>query len=381
MDEFIVLLIIALVIIGVMVAIGTPLANWASGNWTTGGGAIGNFKILTSFDLGNVGISGNEISRNVKFGSFTLGQAQTETLKDMASVGVSQGYFGADPKKFDMNVDQNILNNLKDVKISFDMGETNLYGNLVFRWNDKVVFDGLANLNRYDITIQPQDVKEENTLGISAAGPGLYFWAATYYGLQNFKVVAEYGSEKFASFKVYPNELEAWSKGVLKFYATKVQAGDVRVKLNGQEIYSSSNPEHLVTREFEFSQIGNAIKVGDNVLSFKSSGVWNLDDVEFDVLLTSGNAVSNRYFNITKEDINLLNGKGKGRIEFNVDNIEENGVLTIRINSNQLSVQSVKSGKNTVEFASSYAAEGENTMSFSGTGSWDISSVKVGIPY
>lgn len=378
MDEFIVLLIIALVIIGAMMVIGTPLANWASGNWT---GGTGNFKVIASFDLGKVGLSGSEASRSVKFGSFTLGQMQSETLKEMASVGVSQGYFGSDPKKFEINVDQNVLNNLKDVKITFEMGETNQYGNLIFKWNDKVIFDKLANLNRYDIVIQPSDVRESNTLEISAGTPGMYFWAATYYGLQNFRVLAEYGSEKFVSFKVYPNEVEAWSKGVLKFYTTSGQQGNIRVKLNGQEIYSSSNPEHLVTKEFEFSQIGNILRVGDNVLSFKSSNVFNLDDVEFDIYLSGGSAAKERYFNITKDDMNLLRGNGKGKIEFNVDSIEKDGVLTIKVNNNQLNVQTVGSGKNTVEFASSYMVEGTNTVSFAGTGSWDISGVRVGIGY
>jgi hypothetical protein len=379
MDEFVVLLIIALVIIGVIVAIGTPLADWASGNVNVGG--TGNFKTLASFDLGSVGQSGDEASRSVKFGSFTLGQTQSEPLKEMASLAVSQGYFGADPKKFEISVDQNLLNSLKDVRISFDMGETNLYGNLVFKWNDKVVFDKLANLNRYDIVIQPADVKESNTLEISAGTPGLYFWAATYYRMQGFRVVAEYGFEKFASFKVYPNELEAWDKGVLRFYTTSGQQGNLQVRLNGQQIYSSSSPEHVVAKELEFSEIGNSLKIGDNVLSFRSDSVFELDDVRFDIYVTGGGAVKERYVNFTGADIGLLNGKGKGRIEFNVDEVTKEGVLSVRINNRLLSSITPSPGKNTVGFVSGDVIEGTNTFAFSGTGGWDISGVKVGIAY
>ena len=136
MDEFIVLIIVAFVIIGAMMLIGTPLAEWAGGEWP-GGGVTGNYKSLASFDLGRVGLSETEVSRTVSFGSFTLGQTQAETLKEMSTLGISQGYFGSDSKKFDIRVDQNVLNNMKDVKISFDMGEANLYGNLVIKWNGK----------------------------------------------------------------------------------------------------------------------------------------------------------------------------------------------------------------------------------------------------
>nr|NIS73226.1 hypothetical protein [Candidatus Aenigmarchaeota archaeon] len=286
MDEFIVLMIVAFVIIGAMMLIGTPLAEWVGGEWPIGGVA-GNYKSLASFDLGRVGWSETEASRTVRFGSFTLGQTQAETLKQMWSLGVSQGYFGADSKKFEVQVDQNVLNNLRDVKLTFDMGETNLYGNLIIKWNGKTVFDRLANLNRYDVVITPENVKESNTLEISAAGPGLYFWAATYYELKNFKVLGEYGPEKFMSFKVYPNEIEAWSKGILRFYTTKGQQGEIIIKLNGNEVYRESNPQHLVIKEFEYSEIGNIIRIGDNILAFKSDDVFEIDDVEFEISLST----------------------------------------------------------------------------------------------
>lgn len=379
MDEFIVLVIVALIIIGGMMLIGTPLAEWAGGGWP-GVGTAGNYKSLASFDLGRVGLSETEVSRTLSFGSFTLGQTQAETLKEMSELGVSQGYLGSDPKTFDIRIDLSVLNNLKDVKISFDMGETNLYGNLVIKWNGKVFFDRIANLNRYEIEIPPENVKEANTLEIHAGNPGVYFWASTYYGLMNFRVLGEYGPEKFLSFKVYPNEVEAWGKGVLKFYTTRGQQGEIAVKLNGKEIYRASNPEHLVTEEFEYSEIGNVLRIGDNILAFKSDDVLEVDDVEFEIYLSSGGAIKEREMEMTGSDINLI-ASGKGEIKFNVDNIYRQGVLNIKINDNQLSVQTVRSGNNTVEFDSDDVFEGKNTVTFSGTGSWDISDVEIVIGY
>lgn len=382
MDEFVVLLIIAFVAIAAMMVVGEPLAQMAEGTWNgqSSGGATGNFKALASFELGKVGVSQSEVTRAIKFGSFTLGQTQSESLREMSSLSASKSYVGADTKNFDVNVDDNILNNIKDIKISFDMGDTNLYGNLIIKWNDKVVFDKLANLNRYDVIIQPADVKESNTLEVSASPPGMYFWASTYYTLNNFAVAAEYGPEKFMSFRVYPNEIESWSKGVLRFYTTSGQSGEIRAKLNGADIYSSTNPEHVVVKEFQYSELGNMLKIGDNVLSFKSTGVMELDDVEFDVVMSAGSTTSERGLSVTKDDMALL-AKGKGRIQYSVDNVYKQGILSIKINTNQLNVQTVRSGNNTVDFAAGDVFEGANTISFAGSGSWDISNVKVGIAY
>jgi len=376
MDEFIILLIVAFVIIGALMLIGTPLANWSEGNWS---GTGGKFKVIASFDLGKVGVSESQVSRTIKFGSFTLGQTQTETLKEMSSLIVSRGYFGEDSKKFEINIGAHILNNLKDVKITFGIEETNLYGNLIVKWNDKVILDTLANLNRYELTIDRDNVKDTNTLEISAGTPGIYFWAATQYKLNNFKVIAEYGPEKFASFQIYPNEISAWDKGVLRFYTTTGQQGQISIKLNGVEIYSSSNPKHLVEEEYEFSEIGNAIKVGDNIMSFKATNVFEMDDVEFEIYVSSGSMVKERSFNISKEDMNLLSGNNKGIIEFNVDKIYREGVLTIKLNGKNLNVQTIREGKNTVNFDDSDVKEGINEITFSGTGGWEISGVKIGV--
>jgi hypothetical protein len=223
-------------------------------------------------------------------------------------------------------------------------------------------------------------VEETNKLEISAGNPGPYFWAATYYEMKNFKVLGEYGPEKFLSFKVYPNEVEAWSKGILKFYTTRGQQGEITVKLNGKEIYRTLNPQHLVTEEFEYSEIGNVLRIGDNILAFKSDEAFEIDDVEFEIRLSSGSATKERDVEITADDVNLL-ASGKGEIKFTVDSIYRQGVLNIKINNNQLNVQTVRSGENTIEFDSDYVTEGTNTIMFSGTGSWEISDVDVGISY
>lgn len=378
MDEFMVLLVVAFVVIGAMLLIGTPLADFAEGTWPGGGTASGDGKAITSFDLGRVGTSDSEIARTVQFGSFTLGRTQSESLKEMSRLSVSKGYFGSDSKVFELGVNENVLSNLKDVKISFDMDETNLYGNLIIKWNGKTFFNRLANLNEYDVYVPAENVKDANTLEISAGDPGLYFWAATQYNVRNFKVEAEYGPEKIFSFKIFPSEVETWNKGKLKFYTTSGQEGDITVKLNGVEILREKDPEHLVVNEFDYSEIGNVMKIGDNILSFKSDQQFTIDDVEFEISIAGSTVTKERSVNVTESQLNSLRG-GKGTLCFDVDNIYRPGVLSIKINDNQLNVQTVRTGENTVEFRPEDLRKGSNTIRFSGSGSWDINNVQMKI--
>jgi hypothetical protein len=386
MDEnmsFAVLLVVALIIIGILMAFGTPLAEW-------GGEAGGNYRLFASFpSMGDVGFSENNVERSISFGSFTLGRPQTEDLKIGGSTSLpnlrvsSAAWFGLvqpDAKSFNVPVGHEILNGLRGAKISFDTGETNLLNNLVIKWNGKTVFERIANLNHYDVTIEKDYVKSSNVLEVSADAPGFQFWASNTYNLRNFGITAEYGDEKFFSFEIYPNEMEAWNKGTIRFYTTSGQTGEITVKLNGKEIYNEQNPSHFVSINLEYSDIATVAKIGDNILAMKSDNVFYIDNLNFDILLSTTRAERTREFNITEEDYGLL-GRAKGRISFNVDRVLREGDLSIEINGKELDVQRVELGENEVEFTSGEASKGMNTLRFSGTGGWSISDVRVGVSY
>ncbi len=386
MDEnmsFAVLLVVAFVIIAVLMAFGAPLAEW-------GGEANGNYISLATFSsLGSVGFSEQNVERSIHFGSFTLGQPQTENLKlsgaeSLPNLKVSSAaWFGLthpDTKKFNVNVGQYILNDLRSVRISFDLGESNLLGNLVIKWNGEPVFEKVANLNHYEVPVDTGSVRSSNVLEVSAESPGFQFWSSNVYNLRNFKITAEYGNEKFFSFEVFPNEMEAWHQGTLRFYTTSGQTGEITIKMNGHEIYKEQNPSHLVSIKLNYSEIANVMKIGDNILSLKANNVFHIDDLKFDIVLSTTTAERTREFNITEEDYNLL-GRGKGEIAFTVDRVFKDGKLNLELNGRKISVPSPQTGENKAEFATSDLSKGKNTLKFSGTGGWDISDVKVGVVY
>lgn len=382
--SFAVLLVVAFVIIGVMMVFGTPLADWA------GTGTTGNYQSLAYFSsIGSVGFSEQNVERSVDFGSFVLGRPQTENLKIGGATSLpnlkvsSAAWFGVtqpDSKSFNIAVGQHILNDLRSVKVSFDTGETNLLANLVIKWNGKNVFEKVANLNHYDVSIEKSNVRSSNVLEVSADNPGFQFWASNTYNLKNFKVIAEYGDEKFFSFGIYPNEMEAWHQGTLRFYTTSDQTGEIMIKLNGYEIYREQNPTHLVSVKLNYSDIAHIAKVGDNILAMKANRVFQIDNLNFDIVLSTTRAERAREFNVTEEDYNLL-GRARGEISFNVNRVLREGRLDIELNGNRLSLDGVELGENKVEFTHNEASKGMNTLKFSGTGGWDISEVKVGINY
>jgi len=386
MDEnmsFAVLLVVAFVIIGILMVFGAPLADW-------GGGPSGNYQLIASFSsIGSVGFSEQNVERTVDFGSFVLGRPQTESLKIGGSTSLpnlkvsSAAWFGItqpDTKTFNINVGQHILNDLRNVKISFDTGDTNLLANLAIKWNGKEVFNKLANLNHYDVSVDRENVRGTNTLEISAENPGFQFWATNTYNLRNLKVTAEYGDEKFFSFEIYPNEMEAWHQGTLRFYTTSSQTGTITVKLNGHDIYREQNPTHLVSVALNYSNIAHIAKMGDNILAMKADNVFQIDNLNLDIVLSTTRAERTREFNITEEDYNLL-GRTKGEISFTVERVLKPGEMTLELNGNRLSVGSVGTGEKKVEFTHNEAHKGMNTLKFSGTGGWDISEVEVGIRY
>ena len=89
MDEFIVLLVIAFVILGALMVFGTPLMEIMGSPQPKG-------NVITEFSLGRVGYSESEVYRTITFGSFGLGHSQEETLRSLKKVGVNNPVFCLD---------------------------------------------------------------------------------------------------------------------------------------------------------------------------------------------------------------------------------------------------------------------------------------------
>ncbi len=377
MDEFLLVLIAGIVIVGVMLLVGIPLGEW-TGVLQPADNQIAHFE-----SLGRVGLAeADEVSRTITFGSFAVGETNTQTLETMPSFTVSTSLLGGeDSKKFRIDVDQGILSGLRKVNVGFnindDPGKMSECSNLIMRWNDRSFFSKVPKLYHYDVAVEPDYVKTSNTLEFLGGTPPITCWGwNTMYTLDDMEVTAEYGPEKLLAFDIYSNELESWDMGRLKFYTTTSQEGKMTILLNGREIYSETDPENLETIELEYSDISDTMKVGNNILAFKSNDVFAVDNAVLELYLSTNDVVQEKDFQVTQEDMDAFT---EGNIIFIVDEIHKDGILKIRINGNEMGVQSVREGNNTVSFEKSDLVEGGNTVSFMGSGSWDISEVNMTI--
>lgn len=369
MDDFIYVLVASLVILAGLVAFSSL------GPIVPSTGPQPMYTSIESFFLGDVGFTTTMPVRTLSFGAFTVGQTQSESLKSIPETRIASSWFGTEQESLTIEVPSYYLDTLRDIKIDFNVYDTNQYGRLVIEWNGREVFREFADRGAYSVGIDPNFVRESNTLKIMAEGPGLIFWASSTYILQNLDIEVEYGPEKVLPFQIMSGELQSFDKGEISFYSEEDQ--NLTVKVNNIEIYSDSE-FGSVTMDFDFFRV--PLQTGNNILSFSSPSSLRLRNVELKIFLLSNEITRTRFFNITGEHLNLLNqGVVTGKIEVIVDTITRPGALTVKLNGHSLSVPTIQEGSNTITFYSGDVMEGENELRFSGTGSFYISEANVGL--
>lgn len=374
LEDFIYVLVIALVIVAaftVFSAIVPYQPQQPSGPVVNQTLNIANFT-----DIGTVGFSSDFQARSLGLGSFSVGETQEQNLKKLPKMVISTGLLtGSQKEYFTINVPSYYLDVQRGVEISFDVFETNQYGNLLIKWNGKAFLNQRAAPRVYTVTIGPEYVEEENSLEIVADGPGLLFWASTVYDIRNFEVNLLYGPSRLFAFELGQSELQAFNRGELSFYGFG-DSGTMDVKINGVSVW---NRLPAGTEKVVFNFTTGPINLGNNIISLTAqNGIFNLDNVQLKLFLSTNEVRKSRGFTISEDQFKLLaSGARTGGVEFYVDSILRGGSMTITLNSKQLDVAGVKVGWNTVNFDSSEARQGSNSLEFSGQGYWNIADVAI----
>jgi len=365
-EEFIFVFIAAAVVLAVMMLL------FAWGPMPTE-----EYTALAEFSsLGTIGYVLNEPSRTVPLGSFTVGITQTETLKSVPQISVSAGTTSADAESYTIAIPDYMLSVTERVNLRFRVYDTNLYGNLIIRWNGMDMFNEQAGMTDYSLSIPSQYVEESNSLDILCTGPGAMFWASTVYVLRDFVLEAEYGPATMIPFQLSQSEMGSLNKLELSFTGTADSMLSIRVNENA--IYNQK-PSGYVLAEFSPSTV--PLAAGNNVISFSTgSGTASLQNAELKVYLATNLVTRTRGFNLTETQYTYLQQNTmQGVIEYDIDAINSQGSLEIRLNGHVLNTPLPQQGTNTVHFDDDAAQEGENTLSFTGTGQFEIGTVKVGL--
>ena len=354
-DDFLVLLAVAIVIIIVFSLTG-PIST-------------GQFEQIASFSVGDVGAVSNLPSRSIQLGSLTIGEPQKESLKSMPQLEVSTGLFDSKKYEFDVLVPDWLISDAKNVRITADVNDANRLNDIVVKWNGKEFYRGKPDAVSFSIS--KEFVKSSNVFSIYAEGPGLAFWASNYYMLRNVDIDAEYGTAKIIPFQMLGQDIESFSRAELDFYG--IGSNPLAVKVNGKEIYAKT-PRGAEKIMFDFSN--TSLKAGTNVLSVFSEKPVNLYDAKLNIFLSTSLVTRTNTFDITDMQYNAI---GKGRIDIRVDRVSSQRGLKVQLFGRQLTAPQPSAGILSVYFSKNDAQIGRNTIDMSGTGSFYIGEVKVGI--
>lgn len=329
------------------------------------------FQVIEEFSLGTIGESQDFPAKTFNVGDVIVGKTQDEQLKHVILMDISQGMLGGETEKFMIQVPQAFQEIKRGVKITFTVVDANPIGNLKIIWNGKEFFSARPS-GVTEFTIPKDYVKNENNVEVRSDGPGLFFWSATRYEIRDFKIFLQYGPQKVVGFDMLPSEIQNFDRGEVSFFGSG--SGILQISVNSQPIFQATP---VGSKRVEFNLSGILLNPGSNVLSFSSTASNTLSGTIFRIFLIKSEQVKRRTITLTKEDLTAIQAR-RGRMDITVKDIIRSGILKVTINGKQIDFPSIQEGENTVFFASTDVQEGNNVLEFTGSGSWDIPTVKVG---
>ncbi|RLJ08388.1 MAG: hypothetical protein DRP12_00630, partial [Candidatus Aenigmatarchaeota archaeon] len=139
-----------------------------------------NFTAVISLSPGKIGWLEEIPAKTWEIGEVVPGE-QTQTLLQVGQVEVKRSYWAERKESFQVEVPDWGLEWIRKVRISFQVWDANLYGNLRVLWNGKELLNQPSPIRSYTFEIDPEDVFSKNVLDFEADLPGLRFWAYNVY--------------------------------------------------------------------------------------------------------------------------------------------------------------------------------------------------------
>ncbi len=373
MDEFIIVLIIAFVLL-----IGLGLFfNFGGPSTAPPPEPIIKDVSVDKFSLGTIGFSGSTASSSFSIEPFVAGATQIDAVKTVSDLDVSAHIIlGGTPQSFTINTEPEVLKTIEAANIEFDVADTNKYEKLVVKWNDEEILNRELDKGRQKLRVARDKVKDVNTLQFTTAG-SWRFWAYTVYKIKDLRVDQEYGQAKVSQFALSQRELETLDRIDVSFSGRPVTPGKLLVKANSFLIFEKNYTGSQ--EKFSFNHQTVPLSVGNNALSFVSQGggLFNIDSAKIEVFSSSTAVEKKRSFTITESHYKLLN-RTDGVININVTNVLKPGSLTVTINNRTVQLNP-QVGINPVNFNKADIVVGENSLKFTATGNLEIPDVRIKI--
>ncbi|MBI4167674.1 MAG: hypothetical protein HY515_01820 [Candidatus Aenigmarchaeota archaeon] len=336
---------------------------------------------LASFPQFFIGFTKEDKARTINYDDFALGTESSMKIKEVLEQDISEGLFSSKGLSLDVAMDAATISDAISAALSFEVADTNNYGNLVVTWNGKDYYNDRPAAGKVSVKLPKESLKNENMLVIKSTGPGARFWASSFYSLKNIKFETVTVSKRTIFFDVFPEEVTSWSSGVLNFRRADYssQNGILKAYVNGKLVYNS------FPLESDAIQIGpDTIRSGTNLIKFESEGgVFSLKNVFLNVFLwknrTSGITKS---FILDPDYLTLLNSSGySGVVRIKLGEVLKAAPLEVRFRNNKTGTKSVfitelKDNMN-ASFGADQVGEGNNTLTFATDGSMRVDYVDV----
>ncbi len=378
MESFAVVLISAVLLLGFLfMATSLDLGGLGGGKAVKPSqGAKIDLASMSSFFIG---FTKEDKARTVNYDSFTVGAASSLKVKEVLEQEVSNGLFSSNELNLDITLHPASVSDAASGLVSFDVADTNNYGNLVVLWNGKEYFNEQPAVSKVSVKLPKESLKGPNKLTIKSTGPGARFWAASVYALKNVKFETITIGKRSLFFDVFPEEIPAWSSGVINFNRDEFSAAEnLMVAVNGKIVYDR------FPRETDTVEMGpDEIRSGTNVLTFESrNATFSLKNIFLNVFLWRNRTAGvSKYFQIGPGEMLLLNSSGyTGVVQISVGNVLKAAPLEVKFSnkrgSNSVFITELRNKVNAT-FGTNQVMEGSNNITMLTDGSMGIDSVEI----
>lgn len=348
-------------------------------------------ELLSISNVGTVG-EGNLALRHIYLGDsyVTFKPVSGAKLEEEGPWTVARGILTLQEQELHFIANEDEFDAIAGGVLSFHIVDSNKYGALLVKLNDKVIWSGMPDVNdMIQIDMEPFVSilsNGDNKITIGAASSGWRVWAPTVYIFDNMELsekTYEKASKTF-DFELSSTEVANWEVGRVVF---KIDAADnsddLTIKINDAVVFKGRPSPKGVSYTIDFSSVIADVKSGKNTLSLEAGKSASYDVKELEVIVFTSAERRNEVFDfeLSEEEIKALQNKlVTGEVSFDVTKVEEEGPLMVLYSGERETVlleRKLNKGAKQLSFTDNEATLGKNTLIFRSHGVYKLENLEV----
>ncbi|MDY6770591.1 MAG: hypothetical protein SV186_01390 [Candidatus Nanohaloarchaea archaeon] len=337
---------------------------------------------LLKTDLGVIG-NINSSSRTISFGTKDIEyQSPNKTVQGYDRLVVSKGMFSS----ANSTLVQFTARQPDALFLTFTVAGARPIGDLVVKLNGETVRTLKPDAGERRTIKLTNISKGTNTVLLTAKGPGYQFWTSTRYEMRDvtFTLKDDAVRKNLDTFRLYNYEVEGFDTGTVRFFVNEdVRAtAPLKVDINGETIWTGTPIKRNLPYTVSFASATTGLHPGENTISFYSQpgAQYTLSNVQMDVqyLATTNTQTVQKTFNIPLVKYQLF-GKQDGKIAFDIERIGVRAPITIKLPHKTFTVTPDTGGTKTLTFSKSAVNQGQNTVTITTSGNYEIGNFTISV--